>query len=167
MLASLLSRQLSETLNAAKAADDERVRQAAGGVPKGFLPPSGARDRAAAATLRAFVDVAQTLERCAFAGDRRAQAELVAFARYLCADDVAAELARRFAWQAQGAVAVPRPTRKMIGRTHLAPAGRVGDLPEPAAPSLPPKPACTPYSRRKATHGLVEATAQWLRQAWA
>ena len=171
MLASLLFRQLSETLDQAKLMDDERVRQAAAGVPKAFLPASGQRERDAATALRSFIDVAQTLERSAFAGDTKAQVELVAFARYLCADDCAAELARRFTWENQGGKARV-PTRRVVGPTHAAPRNPAAlgafDAPVPSAVSaLPPKPNVAPDARRKATPKLIAATATWLQQAWS
>jgi hypothetical protein len=109
MLARLLRDQYVETLAAAQAADDLHITEAKAGTPKGFLPPSGARLRALLPALTSAIDVAQTLERSAFAGDHRAQSELVAYARQLCADSVAEELARRFAWAAQGAQAKPAP----------------------------------------------------------
>lgn len=172
MLASLLSKQLDETLDQAKLMDDERVRQAAAGVPRAFLPASGQRERDAAQALRSFIDVAQTLERSAFAGDTRAQAELVSFARYLCADDCAAELSRRFTWENQGGKALVLPRRVVVGPTHTAPRNpaALGSFDAPvlsAVSALPPKPNVAPDARRKATPKLIAATAAWLQQAWS
>lgn len=122
MLAKILREQYVSTLAAANEADERHVQEAQAGTPKGFLPPSGARLRALLPALTSAIDVAQTLERSAFAGDHRAQSELVAYARQLCADSVAEELARRFAWAAQGAQAKPLPKarqRPQETRDHL------------------------------------------------
>lgn len=122
MLAKVLRSQYVETLTAANAADEQHIAEAKAGTPRGFCTPSGERLRALLPAITSAIDVAQTLERSAFAGDHRAQAELVAYARQLCADAVADELARRFAWAAQGAQAKPAPKarqRPPETRDHL------------------------------------------------